>query len=168
MPVKHGLFFACMLITITVKAQVGPLNRIGRETRTIDMDTGYVKLVLRNEAFRNMQKKETASLSGLYKGDTLVKVISRIVDHESTEIMEYYFKDNELIFIYEDYKMFEPKTKNIGMIFQARYYFNKGAMINHISLGHGRTEGDDDFDLELLRMAHNYHRQLEAARNKQP
>jgi hypothetical protein len=98
------------------------------------------------------------SLTGYYQNSQLVKAVRWTGYSGGVEIVEFYFKNNELIFVYEQYSAFlyddkkgMLRTDSLEKNFEGRYYFSGKKMTDHITLGHNRFE-DDTLDPEKIWM----------------
>ena len=65
---------------------------------------------------------------------------------------KYYFKEGSLIYAYESIVFFLPDLGiDQGAVWAGDFYFAKGKLIDHVTLGHGKSESDDwDPEKEIL------------------
>jgi hypothetical protein len=88
------------------------------------------------------------------------KVSSRIVIDYTIDSAEYsvactekyYFKDGSLICAYESEIVFSPAEGiDQGTKWAGDFYFSKGKLVDHVTIGHGNSESDDwDPEREIL------------------
>ncbi|WP_343746641.1 hypothetical protein [Chitinophaga sp.] len=152
---KTMCLLACILLTaMTVAAQnkasireaVGQINR----------DSTLKQVSLMNEDWMKEMSDGGGSLTGYYKNKLLVKAVRWIGYSSGVEVVEFYFKNNELIFVYEqsdvfyyDEKKGALRTDSLERNFEGRYYFFRKKMIDNTTLGHNRFE-DDTLDPEKV------------------
>lgn len=130
------------------------INQIRKEYKIINHDTALKKVILKNESFVKPMTDGGGELAGYYKVGQLKKMVSWIGLSYGNRIFEYYFKNNKLIFIYEqcnsfvfdkEYQQFRLDTTEVA--FEGRYYFHDNKLIDQITTGHKRFE-DDSIDAE--------------------
>jgi hypothetical protein len=129
---------------------------IERVVKKINSDTTKKSIELDNEYFINEGRVTDGgcSLTGFTKNGSIVKIVSWVGLSFGNEIIEFYYKNNKLIFVYEEFHSF-VFDKDLGEIrhdttektFLGRYYFNNSKLINYITTGHNRFE-DDTVDPE--------------------
>ena len=84
------------------------------------------------------------------------KQFSRIIINHVIDSMryseKYYFKNGSLIYAYESEILYSPFWGQIEYsIWSGDFYFSKGKLIDHVTLGHGKSELDDwDPENEIL------------------
>jgi len=101
------------------------------------------KIVGKKKFIENWQHFDNHNLSRI--------VIDYTID--STAYSEkYYFKDGSLIYAYESIILFYPDLGiDQGTMWAGDFYFSKGKLIDHVTLGHGKSEKDDwDPEKEIL------------------
>jgi hypothetical protein len=119
------------------------IKAIRKIVKSIDSDTNYTLKKLDNEYFVNKKNEMTdggQELTGYYKNGQIRKIIYGVGLSYGMKTFEYYFLENELIFVFEkqdtylqlrdssgeitgfDYTKLEP-------VFEGRYYFNKTKLI---------------------------------------
>lgn len=115
----------------------------------INRDPALKRITLTNEEWMKEMPDGGGSLTGYYKNKLLVKVVRWIGYSNSVEIVEFYFSNNELIFVYEqsdqffyDGKKNVLRTDSLERSFEGRYYFSGKKMIDYTTLGHNRFESD--------------------------
>lgn len=140
------------------------LLQIGRDTKIINNDTGYTKVILKD--------RDLGTLTGLFKHDTLCKINRLVKDDHGISTLEYFLRNGQLIYIFETYtqiyyeKPGDKSTRKQETNFTASYYFHDNEMIDLMSLGHGRTESDEPFEEQFLKDARDYSALLIKAGNK--
>ncbi|NML39498.1 hypothetical protein HHL17_20015 [Chitinophaga sp. G-6-1-13] len=150
---------ACVLLTVTaITAQNRPQDKIPirQAVQQINRDSALKQVTLTNEEWMEQMTDGGGSLTGYYKNKQLVKAVRWIGYSSGVEVVEFYFKNNELIFVYEQYDIFyydEKKgvlrTDSLERNFEGRYYFSGKKMIDQTTLGHNRFE-DDTLDPEKV------------------
>ena len=141
------------------------VSDIRKEFKIINSDTTLKKVVLNNEEFLDHMPDGGGQLTGFYKEGQLRKIVSWIGLSNGNEIFEFYFNNNKLIFVYEQFNSFiyDSKQETLRLdtterTFEGRYYFNNDKLIDQITTGHNRFENDDiDPQKKLL---------IQAAENK--
>ena len=150
------------------------INTIRKEVSSINGYKDLKKVVLTNEEFLDHTPDGGGELTGLYSDGKLKKIICWVGLSFGTEIFEYYFKDDKLIFIYEQFNTFVFDEKKQALhydqtekTFEGRYYFNGSNLIDQITTGHNRFE-DDAIDPEktLMQEAESYKRVLTSKNKK--
>lgn len=143
---------AGVLLTVTlITAQNRPQDKtqIRQTVRQINRDSSLKQVMLTNEEWMEQMTDGGGSLTGYYKNKLLVKAVRWIGYSSGVEIVEFYFKNNELIFVYEqsdiffyDEKKETLRTDSLERNFEGRYYFSGKKMIDMTTLGHNRFEDD--------------------------
>lgn len=117
--------------------------------RQINHDSALKQITLTNEEWMTEMPDGGGSLTGYYKNKLLVKVVRWVGYSNGVEIVEFYFSNNELIFVYEqsdrffyDEKKNVLRTDSLERAFEGRYYFSGKKMIDYTTLGHNRFESD--------------------------
>lgn len=130
------------------------INDIRKEFTTINSDSTLTEVVLNNEEFLDHATDGGGQLTGFYKGGQLRKIVRWTGLSNGNEIIEFYFINNKLIFVYEQFNAFIYDQKKeilhqdtTERTFEGRYYFSKEKLINQITTGHNRF-GDDSVDPE--------------------
>ncbi len=130
------------------------INDIRKEFKSINSDSTLIKVVLNNEEFLDHATDGGGQLTGFYKGGQLKKMVSWIGLSNGNEIFEFYFSNNKLIFVYEQFNSFiYDQEKEIlradttERTFEGRYYFKDEKLIDQVTTGHNRFE-DDSIDPE--------------------
>ena len=150
------------------------VNEIHKEIKAINSDTTQKKVVLNNEEFLEHATDGGGQLAGFYKAGQLKKIVRWVRLSNGNEIFDFYFKDNKLIFIHNQFNSFvyDDKKQTVRFdttekTFDVRYYFYNNKLIDQISTGHNRFE-DDNIDTEetLLTEANDNKKLLERRREK--
>jgi hypothetical protein len=141
-------------INVSAQSRDNIIKSIRQEFQTINKDTSYTTVVLENEEFLDQMPDGGGMLTGYYKNGEIRKIVKWIGISYGVEIMEYYFKEGQLIFVFEQFKSFVYDEKNneldltkTEVSFEGRYYFNKKKLIDYVTTGHNRFE-DDAIDPE--------------------
>ena len=141
------LLFAFNLATLA-QTNSAHIKSIKKEFQAINSDTTLKKVVLENEDFLGENLGDGGGkLVGFFKNHTVRKIYQWLGLSNGIEIKEYYFKDGQLVFVYEVFKSFEyDQTRNqmdynkISTTFEGRYYFKNGKLIDEIVKGHNRHD----------------------------
>lgn len=147
-----------ILSTNSVLCQVvaKEIEEIRVEFKLINSDSTYKKVELDNEYFINEGRVADGgcSLTGYSKNGIVKKIVSWVGLSAGNEIIEYYYKNNKLIFVYEEFHSFvydkvsgEFRHDTTEKTFIGRYYFKNSKLIDYITTGHNRFE-DDTVDPE--------------------
>lgn len=145
------LLAAAVLSVMAVAAQNRPQNKttIRQLVQEINRDSALKPVTLTNEEWMEQMTDGGGSLTGYYKNKLLVKAVRWIGYSSGVEIVESYFHNNELIFVYVqadifyyDEKKGVLKTDSLQRDFEGRYYFSNTKMIDSATLGHNRFEED--------------------------
>jgi hypothetical protein len=164
--IKTGLLLLSLLLGTLALAQTKAelVNAIGKEFRLINRDTTLKQLKLEGEAFLTHATDGGGELIGYYKKGQIKKVYQWIGLSHGNEIKEYYFKDGQLTFVYEQFNSFVYDDKKdqldrtkTDITFRGRYYFHNKKLIDYVTTGHNRFE-DDTIDPEktLLKEASDH------------
>ncbi|QJB31293.1 hypothetical protein HF329_08245 [Chitinophaga oryzae] len=146
-----SLLAGILLAADVITAQSRPTGHpeIRRTVQQINRDSTLKQVTLNNEEWMTEMSDGGGSLTGYYKNKTLVKAVRWIGYSSGVEIVEFYFKDNKLLFVYEQSDLFfydEKKgmlrTDSLVRNFEGRYYFSGKKMIDYTTLGHNRFEND--------------------------
>lgn len=130
------------------------IEQIEKEFKAINSDTTLKKVVLNNEEFLDQMTDGGGQLTGLYKAGQIKKIVRWIGLSNGNEIFEFYFENNKLIFVHEQFNSFLYDEKKQAFLFDTtektfdgRYYFVDNKLIDYITTGHNRFE-DDSIDPE--------------------
>ena len=143
------------------------IHKIRKEVNAINNDLSMKEVVLNNEDFLNDMPDGGGTLTGFYKKGILRKIVCWTGLSFGTENVEYYFRNNQLIFIYEQFNTFliDKKTENIRYdatekTFQGRYYFDGNLLISKVIKGHKMGENENVSDEKSLQKKAAGFRQL--------
>jgi len=130
---------------------------IRKEFRAINNDTTLKKLVLNEDEFLDHTPDGGGQLTGFYKGEQIRKIVTWIGLSNGNEIFEYYFKNNRLIFVYEEFNSFVYDDKKqvhrldtTEKTFIGRYYFANDKLVDYMTTGHNRFENDNIDPQQIL------------------
>ena len=125
------------------------IKSIKKEFKDINDDNSYTKVVLENEEFMEQMTDRGGSLTGYYKEEKLRKIVEWVGVSNGIYITEYYFKEEQLIFVYRafkavvyDIKKGEVDYDQTGVKFEGRYYFNDKTLIDAITTGTNPFKGE--------------------------
>ena len=132
------------------------IEEIRSEFKLINSDSTYKKVELDNDYFIDEGRITDGgcSLTGYCKKGIIRKIVSWVGLSCGNEIIEFYYKNNKLIFVYEEFHSFvydkgsgEFRQDTTEKTFIGRYYFKNAKLIDYITTGHNRFE-DDTLDPE--------------------
>ena len=123
------------------------INEIVRKIDNLS-NTG-TKTFINTKVIKNKKVKETWQH---FDNKQLARIIISYTIDSTDYTEEYYFKDGFLIFAYEKEILSAPY---LGIdeysAWTGEFYFSKGKLIDHVTLGHGKSEIDDwDPEKEIL------------------
>lgn len=158
------VFLTMCFYYVTAQDNKTTIAEIKKEFRIINNDNRLKTIVLNNEEFLDHMPDGGGRLTGFYKKGELKKIVLWVGLSFGTETKEYYFKDDKLIFIYQQLNSFLYDEKNQRLLydktkrsFEGRYYFDNGKLINIIIKGHNKFEDDRvDPEQSLLKEAAYY------------
>ena len=110
------------------------------------------KLINNKKVEENWQHFDNKKLSRIAI-DYIIDSAAYSERYNSTAYSEkYYFKEGSLIYAYESIVFFLPDLGiDQGTMWAGDFYFAKGKLIDHVTLGHGKSEKDDwDPEKEIL------------------
>lgn len=170
---RPATFIFTSILTLSLITTFGQdttklINEIRKEFKTINNDATLKKVALNNEDFLEHTMDGGAQLTGFYKAGQLKKIVRWFGLSNGNEIFEYYFKNQQLIFVYAQFNSFVYDKEQIirfdttEKTFVRRYYFYDNKLIDKITTGHNRFE-DDTIDAEktLLTEANDNKKLLE-------
>ena len=101
-----------------------------------------------NKVIKNKKVKETWQH---FDNKQLARIIINYTIDSTDYTEKYYFKDGLLIYADENEVSRYPSLGNGYMLWGGGFYFSKGKLIDHVTLGHGKSETDDwDPEKEIL------------------
>jgi hypothetical protein len=160
----------CCLASLTTVAQnkMAAKAHIRTVFKVINADSSMTKKVLEEEAFLGQMTDGGGTLTGFYKAGQLRKIASWVGLSNGNEIFEFYFENNQLIFVYElvTALVYDENSKPVAMdvpkhTFEGRYYFADNKLVDAVTTGHNRFE-DNPLEPQktLLEMAGTYKKLL--------
>ena len=116
------------------------LNDIKTKYSTINQYKSYYVITIDDaEAFLGNSVDNGASLTGYFKGDTLVKIVESIGLSNKVLQNEYYLDEDKLFFVYATESNYEWNDSmqvfdytKLKLHFSARYYFENGKLFDTI------------------------------------
>ena len=131
---KHiFLFFIGTVIFILSFAQTKDeqIKLIRKKFEIVNRDTTLRKVTLENEEFLTNMTDGGGELAGFYKNKEIKKIYEWIGLSNGISIKEFYFENDQLIFVYEKFDsfVFDDKKNEFDLgktktVFEGRYYFN--------------------------------------------
>ena len=171
LPYKH-IFLLLVTLALVVtgltqqKSEI--IKGIKAEFTQINADKSLRKVILENEEFLEHMTDGGGELTGYFIKGQIKKVRQWVGLSNGNETTAFYFKNGQLIFVYEKFDsfIFNPKSGQLDrtkteITFEGRYYFHNNKLIDHRTTGHNRFE-DDSIDPEktLLKEAAERVKQL--------
>ena len=135
--------------------KIDKLSRANSKSFTKEKLIGHKKV---KEQWRVFDNKEFSRIIIQYTTDSAGQSVAY------TE--KYYLKNGSLIYAFES-EVFFPTGENIseGTTWAGDFYFSKGKLIDHVTLGHGRSELDDwDPEKEILQRWKGRKKELTSAK----
>ena len=152
MILKNITFFLVAVLIANVsfaQSKADIIKSIKKEFKDINDDNSYTKVVLENEEFMEQMTDRGGSLTGYYKEGKLYKIVEWIGISNGIYISEYYFKEEQLIFVYKafktvvyDIKKGEVDYDQTGVKFEGRYYFSDKTLIDSATSGTNPFKGE--------------------------
>ncbi|NMH87102.1 hypothetical protein [Flavivirga algicola] len=120
--------------------------KIRAEFQRINSVKHLEKIELFNADFMDYRTDGGGKLTGFFENDQLVKITEWIGPSYGTIITDYYLKDGELFFAYQQENKFKNiidesgewiglDTSELDIIFEGRYYFNDRILIKKLIKG---------------------------------
>ena len=161
LPYRH-IFL--LLVTFTFVLSCFPQSKsdiikgIKVEFKKINADKSLRKVTLENEEFLEHMTDGGGELTGYFMKGQIQKVSQWVSFSHGNETTEFYFKNGQLIFVYEKFDsfIFNPQKELLDRTktettFEGRYYFNNNKLLDYGTTGHNRFE-DDTIDPEKTLM----------------
>ena len=129
---------------------VRKIDKLSQTSNRSFINTKVIKNKKIKETWQHFDNKQLARI-----------IINYTID--STDYTEkYYFKDGLLIYADENEVSRYPSLGSDGyMLWGGGFYFSKGKLIDHVTLGHGKSETDDwDPEKEILQRLEKRKKQL--------
>jgi hypothetical protein len=139
---------------------------IRKTFQKINNDTSLKKRTIDDaEEFLGHATDGGGELIGYFHKDSICKIFATVGLSYGTISDGYYFRNGQLIFVYEVEKDF-PETDNLGgldfnkldLVFEGRYYFDKDKIIDKITKGKRRFEDRQDNASSFITDAKGYSR----------
>ena len=125
-------------------------SSINKLVRNIDkLSKTSSRSFINTKLIKNKKVKQTWQH---FDNKQLIRIIINYTIDSSAYTEEYYFKDGFLIYAYEEeISNFPSLGKNEYSAWSGGFYFSKGKLIDHVTLGHGKSESDEwDPEKEIL------------------
>lgn len=165
--------FSLLLLLFVVLTGCGQSNQekqvedIVREVLAIDAATQLKEVKLDAEDFLMHQPDNGGELIGFFENRSIRKISLWVGLSNGFETKDYYFKNDMLIFVHEQFNSIiydterdEFDVSKTEKTFNGRYFFKSGKMLHYETTGHNRFE-DDTIDPEIsLRTEANDYRSL--------
>jgi len=142
------LVFCFSLVAAQQKQLI--INQIRKECNAINKDKVMKRVVLNHEDFLDHMTDGGGKVTGFYRKGEVKKIMCWIGLSFGTEHVEYYFKNNKLIFVYEQFNtfLFDKKTQNLRYdatetTFEGRYYFDANLLIKKFIKGQKIGEAEN-------------------------
>lgn len=175
---RHKYLILYIFLTLPLSLIYGQdkpkaILQIRKEYKEINSDKSLKRKVLKNEEFLDNVPDGGGALTGFHKGDQIKKITTWVGLSYGNTKLEFYFSNNELIFVYEETNSFvyDKKREKFRMdtterSFEGRYYFSKNKLLDYVTLGHNRFEDDTiDPGKTLLKEAKKYRKLLSSKRS---
>jgi hypothetical protein len=167
----------CIFSITSISAQSTEKIKIIRATvERINRDSVYTIKTLDNEYFlaHEGSTDNGQELSGYFKAGDLKKMIFRIGLSYAMRTTEYYFSDNQLIFVFEKEENYPELKDSLGEFvgldlsklepaFEGRYYFDKAKMTEAKITGKQRITDEGNREQDLLEVSAHFAEQLKTA-----
>ena len=126
------------------------INEIVRKIDNLSK-TG-TKTFINTKVIKNKKVKETWQH---FDNKQLARIIINYTIDSTDYTEEYYLKDGFLIYAYEGIVKYTA--------WSGGFYFSKGKLIHHVTLGHGKSESDDwDPEKEILQRLEKRKKELDS------
>jgi hypothetical protein len=151
-----GLFLWTTNISFAQNADKIPAIR--KTVEAINNDSGYQIRTRDNDYFAEVKNEITDNgqeLKGYYKNGRLKKMVYSLGLSVCMKTYEYYFLDNELIFVFEKEDDYPEKGDGLDYsrllnAFEARYYLDKGKVFETKVKGAQRLDEGKNFFLQKM------------------
>jgi hypothetical protein len=147
---KSFIFFALALASFLVsygQTKDDLIKNIRQSFQKINSDTTLTIVKLQNEDIPGEKTDGGEELTGYFKGTSVFKIYDWIGLSFGVKQYEYYFRNDQLIFIYETEKGFHINDSlgimdqsKLDLIFEGRYYLDKGNLIERKIKGQMRFD----------------------------
>jgi hypothetical protein len=150
---KSYIFFILSLASCAVsygQAKEDVIKNIRQTFEQINNDKTLTVVKIQNEDIPGEKTDAGEELTGYFKRDSIRKIYSWVGLSYGVKQYEYYFSDGQLVFVYETEKGFHANDSlgtmdqtKLDLLFEGRYYLDKGKLIDRKTKGQKRF-GDDD------------------------
>jgi hypothetical protein len=149
---RQSLFIAVFFIPLLSICQEKNTDSasINKIVRNIDrLSEGNSRPYMKNKILNQKKIKERWVY---FDNKRLSRIIIDYIIDSTAYTEKYYFKNKSLIYAYESEIFFSPPAGvDQGTKWAGDFYFSNGKLIDHVTLGHGRSELDDwDPEKEIL------------------
>ncbi len=153
-----AVLFLCT-VNISFAQNTDKISAVRKAVQAINADSGYQIRTRDNEYFSDEKNEETDNgqeLKGYYKNGHLVKMVYSLGLSVCMKTYEYYFLNNELIFVFEKEDDYPPKGDGLDHsrlvnAFEARYYLDKGKVFETKLKGTQRLDEGKNFFLQKMK-----------------
>jgi hypothetical protein len=140
------------------------IKQIRQATQKINMFKNYQKVVIDDaELFLGHATDNGATLTALYKGQCLKKIIEWVGGSNLVVNNEYYFENNKLIFVYAlkssyrfNYTNQEFNYKKLDVVFEGRYYFERDKIVDIITSKKQFSKNNNQVAIDFLKTSKKY------------
>jgi len=154
------------VIKITEQVESESIEKIREHFKWINEQDDFVVSTLNNEDFLDHATDNGALLQGFYKNDTLYKIVEVVGLSSVIMTTEYYFWNNQLIFVYDTEKQFKEMVDDSGnftgldystteLKYESRQYYENENVIKRLKNGDRVGSVDEEIDfieqIQLLR-----------------
>ena len=138
---KYSLLVSLLITVFQVHAQTTADKKtaIGHDVAAINTTKDYKKVILQNEEFLGDMTDGGGELTGYFKNQKIEKITEWIGVSNGVYSTEFYFKNEQLIFVYRKFSVYEYNyAKNEfdwnkkNLAFEGRYYFVNSRAIDKI------------------------------------
>ncbi len=159
------ILFAAIIFAWPVWSQneVPGVPEIRAQFNAINTDAGLKTDTFENEEFLEQGTDGGGMLTFYYRNDSIRKIVTWIGLSYGNTIREYYFSNDQLIFVYENVATFvenkngERDLTKTETAFEGRYYIHDNRMIKKLTTGEKPFEDKrKDLMKELLTEADGY------------
>ncbi len=160
-----SLFLFLFITVVFLNSDAQTLEQNIQEIRTqfkfINSQKDFQKVVFENEEFTDEIPSEGCELEVYYKNGNLYKIIESDAASVNLYTTEYYFKNNQLIFVYRKEDEFTKipggKVVDTETIYEERTYYKNGNIIRHLEKGMSVL----DKPLDYLELSEEYKKYYE-------
>ncbi len=160
-----SLFLFLFITVVFLNSDAQTLEQNIQEIRTqfkfINSQKDFQKVVFENEEFTDEVPSEGCGLEVYYKNGNLYKMIESDAASVNLYTTEYYFKNNQLIFVYRKEDEFTKipggKVVDTETIYEERTYYKNGNIIRHLEKGMSVL----DKPLDYLELSEEYKKYYE-------